>query len=63
MGDRAFVFMPAAKQGKNRKFARPFRGPYCIVTLYDNGAEVRPVDKPQAPTIRVALNYVFHDRL
>ena len=55
-GDRVFVFKPAAKSGKAYKFARPFHGPYRIVKLYDNGADVRPVDRSQEAPIRVPLN-------
>ena len=58
IGDRVFVYMPALKQGKAHKFAKPFRGPYRIVTLFPNGAEVQLIDKPQLETIRVSLNCV-----
>lgn len=51
-----FLFVPSIKQGKAHKFARPFRGPYRIMQLYENGADIRPVDHPQAETIRVSLN-------
>jgi hypothetical protein len=54
-GDRVFVFKPAAKSGKAYKFARPFHGPYRI-KLYDNGADVRPVDRPQEASIRVLFD-------
>ena len=50
--------MPGAKRGKAYKFARPFEGPYRMVALYDNGADVTHVDKPQSSPIRVALNRV-----
>ena len=56
VGDRVFLYEPAAKSSKAHKFARPYGGPYRIVCLYQNGAEIRPVDKPQRATIRVALN-------
>ena len=56
VGDRVFLHVPAAKQGKAHKFARPFRGPYRVVELYENGADIRPVDRPRADVIRVALN-------
>ena len=55
-GDRVFVFMPAAKSCKAYKFARPFHGPYRIVKLYDNGADVRPIDRPQETPIRVPFD-------
>ena len=57
-GDRVFVYMPAAKCGKAHKFAKPFKGPYRIMELYYNGAEVKLIAKPQSDTIRVALNRV-----
>ena len=38
---------------KAYKLSRPFHGPYRIVTLHDNGANVRPVDRLQDVTIRV----------
>ena len=55
-GDRVYVHMPADCLGKAYKFARPFKGPYQIIRLFANGAEVRLISKPQAGTIRVALN-------
>ena len=51
-----FLFGPAAKSSKAYKFARLCGGLYRIVCLYQNGAEVLPVDKPQKAAIRVALN-------
>ena len=56
VGDRVFVFMPAAKSGKAHKLARPYHGPFRILKLHDNGAEVRPVDKPRDPPIRVSFD-------
>lgn len=58
VGERVFVYMPAAKSSKAYKFARPFHGLYRIITMFETGVEVRPVDRPQAPTIRVAFNRV-----
>ena len=58
VGERVFVYMPAEVRGKAYKFARPFRGPYRILRLFENGAEVRLIDKPKADSIRVALNRV-----
>ena len=49
-GHRVYMHMPAYK------FARPFKQPYQIIRLCANGAEVRLISKPQAGTIRVALN-------
>ena len=44
------------KCGKAYKFAHPFKGPYRVVKLFPNGAELSLVDKPNGSTIRVALN-------
>ena len=44
-GDQVFLYVPSAKQGKAHKFARPFRGPYLIINLYDNGADIRLVQQ------------------
>ena len=60
MGDRVFVYMPAAKACKAYKFARPFYGPYRIVEQSETGVVVRPVDRPQADPIRVAYNRIRH---
>ena len=57
-GDRVFLFVPAMKQGKAHKFARPYQGPYRVVELYANGADICPVDRPQQSTIRVSLNWL-----
>ena len=54
--DRVFLYESAAKSSKAHKFARPFSGPHRIVCLYQNGADIRPVDKPQKAAIRVSLN-------
>ena len=59
VGDRVFVYMPAAKATKAYKFARPFHGPYRIIEQSDTGVVVRPLDKPAEP-IRVAYNRIRH---
>ena len=56
VGDRVFVYMPAAKLGKAYKFARPYEGPYRVTALYDNGADVSLIDDPSSPSLRVALD-------
>ena len=56
VGDRVFVYMPSLKSGPAHKLARPFKGPFRVVALHSNGAEVVPVDKPRASPTRVALN-------
>ena len=55
VGERVFVYMPAAKSTKAYKFARPFHGPYRVVAVYDTGLEVRPVDQPQKDPIRIGV--------
>ena len=58
VGDRVFVYMPAAKACKAYKFARPFYGPYRILEQNELGVVVRPVDKPQSEPIRVAYDRI-----
>ena len=58
VGDRVFVYNPSKKQGKAYKLARPFMGPYQILKLYDNGADLRLISKPAAASIRVSLNRI-----
>ncbi len=57
IGDRVFVFMPAAKAGKAHKFARPYHGPYRVM---DSNARVVWVDRPQDTPIFVALDRLRH---
>ena len=44
VGERVFVFMPAAKSGPVWKLARPFYGPYRVQKTVEGGVEVVPVD-------------------
>ena len=60
VGERVFVYMPNAKQGKNWKFAKPFHGPFRILELTHTNASVRRVDKPQEHSIFVSLDRVRH---
>ena len=48
--------MPAEKSGQAYKFAKPFRGPYRVERTYENGADVRMLEKPGDKPIRVAFN-------
>ena len=57
-GDRVMIFMPAERQGKTWKLARPFHGPYRVVHVTDTNVEARLVDRPQDPSIFVHLNRV-----
>ena len=54
--DWVFLLNPAAHAGKEYKFSRPFNGPYQILKLYKNGADIMLVDKPKALSVRVVLN-------
>ena len=58
VGERVFVYMPKDKANKAYKFARPFHGSFRVVEVLDTGIIVRPVDRPQEDTIRVAINRV-----
>ena len=60
VGDQVFVCMPAKKTGPMRKLACPFQGPYRVMEVYPNGLDVRPVEKPAATSIRVAMDRVRH---
>ena len=55
VGERVFLLKPSEMTGASRKFARPFHGPYRIVTLEPNNASIRRVDRPQDEPILVAL--------
>ena len=55
-----FVFMPSLKSGPAHKLALPYKGPYRIIRLYENGADVQLIDCPRAQPIRVALNRLRH---
>jgi len=50
--------MPAKVPSKTQKLARPFHGPYRILSLTTNNAEIILVEKPSEPSIFVALNRV-----
>ena len=58
VGDGVMVYMLHAVSGKAWKLARPFYGPYRIVSLTRTNAEVKLIDKPDADAIFVALNRV-----
>lgn len=58
VGDRVMVHMPHEATGKAAKLARPYFGPYRIVSITSTNAEVRLVDKPDEPTIFVSLSRV-----
>ena len=58
--DRVFVCMLAKKTGPMRKLPCLFQGPYCIMEIYPNRLNIRPVEKPAATSIRVAMDRVRH---
>lgn len=57
-GDRAFMYMQAARSGKAYKLARSYHGPYHVITSSESTVEVRPVDRPNASSIHVALDRI-----
>jgi hypothetical protein len=58
VGDWVMVLMPSEAKGEKRKLARPFRGPFRVLTVTPTNAEVRLVDDPKAAPIFVALDRV-----
>ena len=58
VGDRVMVLMPTEAKGEKRKLARPFHGPFRVLTVTPTNAEVRVVDDPKAASIFVALDRV-----
>ena len=47
VGEHVFLLKPAETTGANRKFARPFHGPYRVVSVEPNNACIRRVDRPK----------------
>ena len=58
VGERVMVYMPQEAQGKNRKLALPYHGPYCILEVQTNCLLLRPVDKPDMQAILVSMDRV-----
>ena len=52
------IYMPAERQGKTWKLARPFHGPYRVLHVTDTNIEARLVDRPQDLSIFVHLDRV-----
>ena len=50
--------MPTETKGEKRKLARPFHGPFRVLTVTPTNAEVRLVNDPTAASIFVALDRV-----
>ena len=53
VGGRVFVYKPSTKTGKAYKFAKPFHGPYRILTLHEGAADVVLIERPEEASIRV----------
>ena len=58
VGDRVMVKMPGDIKGKSWKFARPFHGPFRVISVTPTNVEVRLVDQPKAESIFVSLQRV-----
>ena len=58
VGDRVFIHTPTLKSDPAHKLASPFKGPYRVIGVHDNGLDVVLVSNPRASSIRVALNRV-----
>ena len=58
VGDRVMIHMPHEATGKSAKFARPFFGPYRVISITPTNAEVRLIDRPGDATMFVSLSRV-----
>ena len=56
VGDRVMVYMPGDVAGKAWKLARPYHGPYRVISLTPTNAEVRLIEKPNDPTLFVTIS-------
>ena len=65
VGQHVMVHMPNEVQGRTGKFARPFHGPFRILSLTPTNAEVRLVNEPRSKSLFVSLSRVrkCHDEL
>ena len=54
-GDQVMVFMPIETQGRDRKLARPYHGPYRVLNATTTNVEVSLIDKPKDPSIFISL--------
>ena len=48
--------MPGDIAGKDWKLARPYHGPYCIISLTPANAEVQLIECPSDPALFVAIS-------
>ena len=58
VGERVMAYMPSDVQGQDRKLARLFHGPYCVLAVTPTNAEVRLVGQPTGESIFVSLDRV-----
>lgn len=58
VGGRVMVFMPHEAQGRKRKLALPYHGPYRILEVRENCLLVHPVDRPELTPILVSMDRV-----
>ena len=50
------MYMPHDTTGRDRKLARPYHGPYRIVSVTPTNAEVKLIDRVEEPSIFVAVS-------
>ena len=58
VGDCVMVHMPHEATGKAAKLARPYFGPYRILSLTPTNVEVRLVDKPDDSSMFISLSRI-----
>ena len=58
VGNRVMVHMPHEVTGKAAKLARPYFGPYQILSLIPTNVEVRLVDKPDDASMLISLSRI-----
>ena len=59
VGDRVIIFLPSVVTGKARKLARPYYGPYRVLSVKPTNIEARLVDKPDTDSIFVTVSRVW----
>ena len=58
VGQRVMVHMPSELQGRTWKFARPYHGPFRVLSLTPTNAEVQLIDEPHSDPLFVSLSRV-----
>ena len=59
IGDHVMVFMPNEITGKDHKLARPYHGPYRVVSLTQTNTEVQLIEYLSEPTIFVSNEHLL----